>query len=189
MLLLTLGVLLWSLVHLYKSVGHSHRAGVVASMGEMPYKGVFSLLIVASLVMIVMGWKSAPPTSLWLPPVGMRHATLLLVPIAVILFISARAPTDIKQFIRHPQMIGVKLWALAHLLANGETRSIILFGGLLAWAVLEVIFMNRRDGAWVKPARVGALKTTITAVIGLVLAFGLMMGHRWFTGMPVFAVG
>lgn len=186
MLMLVLGVALWSVVHLYKSMGHGHRAGVVSAMGEMPYKGVFSLLIVASLVLIVMGWKSAPPTSLWLPPVWMRHITLLLVPIAVILFISARAPTDLKQVIRHPQMVGVKLWALAHLLANGEVRSIILFGGLLAWAVLEVIFINKRDGAWVKPPRQGALKTTITVVIGLALSVGLMMGHRWFTGVPIF---
>src|SRR5690606_9302089 len=129
------------------------------------------------LVLIVLGWRATPPTALWSPPAGMRHATMTLMPFAVILFISARAPTDIKRFIRHPQLTGVKLWAVAHLLSNGETRSVILFGGLLAWAVLEVIFINRRDGAWVKPAPVGGLKTAISALIGLIATGVLVWAH------------
>jgi uncharacterized membrane protein len=103
--------------------------------------------------------------------------------------ISAQAPTDIKQFIRHPQLTGVKLWAVAHLLSNGETRSLILFTGMLAWAVMEVIFINRRDGVWNKPARVGALKTTISAVIGLIITVLLMFGHRMFAGVPIINAG
>jgi hypothetical protein len=110
-------------------------------------------------------------------------------PFAVILFISARAPSDIKQIIRHPQLTSVKLWAVAHLLSNGETRAVILFSGMLAWAVLEVIFINRRDGAWTRPAPVGALKTTISAVIGLLVAVALMFGHRLFTGVPIVSAG
>lgn len=188
-MLLILGILLWSAVHLSKAMTPGVRAGVVARIGEMPYKGLFSLLIVASLVLIVIGWRAMPVSYLYVPPTGLRHLTMLLVPIAVILFISARAPTDIKQFIRHPQLTGVKLWAFAHLLSNGETRSLILFGGLLAWAVLEVIFINRRDGARTKPAKVGMAKTAITVVIGLVLSAALVWGHGYFTGMPLIAHG
>lgn len=185
--LLVLGILLWSLTHLFVSLGVETRSAVIGRIGLNPYKGLFSVLIVAALAMIVLGWRSMPATSLWLPPPGMRHATMTLMPFAVILFLSARAPTDIKRFIRHPQLTGIKLWAVAHLLSNGETRSVILFGGLLAWAVLEVIFINRRDGAWIKPAPVGGLKTTISALIGVLVTGLLLWGHPWFTGMPVFA--
>lgn len=185
MLLLILGVLLWSLTHLFVALAPSQRQGLIDRLGLGPYKLLFALTLVGALALIVLGWKATPPTSLWLPPAGMRHATLLLVPIAVILFLSARLPTDIKQIIRHPQLTGVKLWAVAHLLSNGETRSVILFGGLLAWAVLEVIFINRRDGARVKPARVGGLRTMTSALIGILVSGLLVAAHPWFAGLPV----
>ncbi len=188
-MLLVAGVLLWSITHLFVAVASERRARLVAQVGTGPYRALFSLVLVAALVLIVLGWRAWPPTSLWLPPPGMRHATMLLMPFAVILFLSARAPTDLKQFIRHPQLTGVKLWAVAHLLANGESRSIVLFGGLLAWAVLEVIFINRRDGAWVKPARVGLTKTLISAVVGLIVTAVLLVAHPWFAGMPVMSRG
>lgn len=189
MLLLVAGIVLWSASHLMLSMAPGVRAGLVNQIGAMPFKGLFSLVLIGALVLMVMGWKAAPAAALWVPPSGLRHATMLLVPIAVILFISARAPTDIKQWIRHPQLTGVKLWAVAHLLSNGETRSVILFGGLLAWAVLEVIFINRRDGAQTKPPRVGMAKTLLTVVIGLVISAGLVYAHPWLSGMPLMPTG
>ncbi|SFF51041.1 NnrU protein [Fontimonas thermophila] len=189
MSLLVAGILLWSATHLFKALCADVRARLIARIGEWPYKGLFALLIVASLVLMVSGWKATLPTALWQPPAFLRHVTMLLVPIAVILFISARAPTDIKRFIRHPQLTGVKLWAVAHLLSNGEIRSVVLFGGLLAWAVLEVIAINRRDGAWVKPGPVGATKTLISALIGLALAAVLVYAHPWLSGMPLLPRG
>lgn len=189
MLLLVAGVLLWSAIHLFTALGRDARAGVVSRIGLNPYKGLYSVALVLALVLIVMGWRSTPPTSVWLPPEGMRHLTITLMPIAVILFISARAPTDIKQFLRHPQLTGVKLWAVLHLLSNGEQRSIVLFGGLLAWAVLEVIFINKRDGARVKPPRVGMGKTLVSALIGLAVAAVLIFVHPWIAGRPVLTMG
>jgi len=182
MVLLISGLLLWSIVHLSKAAFPAQRARLIASIGEMPYKGVFSLLILASLVMIIAGWRATLPWALYLPPPALRHLTFLLMPVAVVLFIAARAPTDIKQYIRHPQLTGVKLWAVAHLLANGEIRALVLFGGLLAWAVLEVILISRRDGAWVKPKPVGLPLTLVSTAIGLVLTAALMWAHPWFTG-------
>lgn len=187
MTMLIAGVVLWAAAHLFVALAPDARRALITRLGEGPYKGLFSLALVAALVLIVLGWRATPPTSLWLPPPGMRHATMLLVPIAVVLFISAHAPTDIKRIIRHPQLTGVKLWAVAHLLSNGETRSIILFGGLLVWAVLEVIFINRRDGARVKPAPVGPAKTVLSAVIGLLISAALLFAHPWFAGVPVLA--
>lgn len=188
-MLLVAGVLLWSLIHLFVAVAPPMRARLISGVGLIPYKLGFSLLLVLALVLIVVGWRAMGVSSVWVPPVGMRHLTMLLVPVAVILFLSSRLPTDIKQFIRHPQLIGVKLWAIAHLLANGEVRSIILFGGLLAWAVLEVIFINRREGARQKPPRVGAVKTLLSAVLGLVVAGVLLFAHPWIAGIPVMARG
>ncbi len=189
MTLLLLGILLWSATHLFKALGVNARAGLIGRLGELPYKGLFALTIIASLILMVAGWKATLPTALWQPPAFLRHVTMLLMPVAVILFIGARAPTDIKQFIRHPQLTGVKLWAVAHLLSNGETRSVVLFGGLLAWAVLEVIFINRRDGAWRKPAPVGMAKTLVSAAIGLILTAVLVYAHPWLSGMPLLPRG
>lgn len=184
-MLLILGLLLWAGTHLFVSLGVEARRQVIASIGLGPYKGLFSLALVGAIVLMVMGFKAMPVEYLYAPPAAMRHVTMLLMPFAVILFISARAPTDIKQFIRHPQLTGVKLWAVAHLLSNGETRSVILFGGLLAWAVMEVIFINRRDGAWKKPAPVGMPKTAVSAVVGLILTAVLLYAHPWLSGMPL----
>lgn len=187
--MLVLGILIWAVIHLFVALGVDARKQIIAKIGLGPYKGLFSLTLVLALVLIVMGWKAMPEGVLYSPPAGMRHLTMLLMPFAVILFMSARAPTDIKQFIRHPQLTGVKLWAVAHLLSNGETRSVILFAGMLAWAVMEVIFINRRDGAWKKPAPVGATKTLISAVIGVAVTVLLMLAHRLFTGMPIISAG
>ncbi len=188
MMILIIGLALWASTHLFVSCCAEQRTALISRLGLYPYKGLFSLTLVLALILIVMGWRSTPAISLWVPPAGMRHLTMLLVPIAVILFFAARMPTDIKQWLRHPQLTGVKLWALAHLLSNGETRSLILFGGLLAWAVLEVIFINRRDGARVKPEPVGIAKTLVQAVIGLLISAALIFAHPWFAGMPVISV-
>lgn len=188
-MVLVLGVLLWSVAHLFVSLAMPTRARIVARIGLNPYKGLFSLTIVLALVLMVLGWQALPPNALWTPPPGLRHLTMLLMPFAVILFFAARLPTDLKRLIRHPQLTGVKLWALAHLLSNGELRSVILFAGLLAWAVAEVIVLNRRAGAWVKPAPVGMGKTVLEVLIGLALTAALMFGHPWFTGVPLLPRG
>lgn len=188
-MLLTLGIALWAVAHLFVRLGAGAREKLIATLGMLPYKGLFSLVIVAALVLIVKGWQAMGPGMLWVPPAGLRHVTMALVPLAVILFFSARLPTDIKQVIRHPQLTGVKLWAVAHLLSNGEARSVLLFGGLLAWAVVEVIVINKRQGPRVKPPRVGTVKTVVSLLIGLVLSAVLIWAHPWFAGVAVIAHG
>lgn len=187
--MLVLGIVIWAAAHLFVALAPERRKRIIDTIGLNPYKGLFSLTLVLALVLIVMGWKAMPGEFLYVPDAGMRHVTMFLMPFAVILFTSARAPTDIKQIIRHPQLTSVKLWAVAHLLSNGETRAVILFSGMLAWAVLEVIFINRRDGAWVRPARVGAMKTTISVVIALLVTAALVFGHRLFTGVALISAG
>ena len=184
-MLLMLGILLWTVVHLFVSIGAAARTRLIAKIGGGAYRALFSLVMLGIVLLIVRGWKAMPATVLYMPPPGLRSVTFLLMPIAVILFVSARAPTDIKQYLRHPQLCGVALWALAHLLSNGEIRSLILFAGLLAWTILEVIFINRRDGVWRKPAPVGMAKTLVSASIGVAISVVLLFMHAWYTGVAI----
>lgn len=189
MILLTIGVFLWSVVHLFPALGPQGRARMVERLGDGPFRGLFSLLIIVALVLIVVGWRSSLPVFVYIPPVWGREAAGLLVLAGFILFVAARAPTNIKRILRHPQLTGVLAWAVGHLLANGESRSLILFGGLAAWSLVEMIAINRRDGAWQKPDRRPILSDVITVVIGI-LAFALFLFlHRWIAGVPLIPVG
>ncbi|MGJ8670403.1 MAG: NnrU family protein [Oceanococcus sp.] len=188
-MLLIAGLLLWSCVHLSTAAKPNLRANIIGKIGEGPYKGLYSLLVLLSVVLIVMGFRAMPGGVLYVPPAGLRHATMLLMPIALILLIASTIPSDIKRAIGHPQMIAVKVWALAHLLSNGETRSVILFGGLMAWAVLEVIFINKRDGKPAKPAATGIGRVLLVVIIGLASTVGILFAHPWIAGVRLLPAG
>ena len=130
--LLAFGVLLWSLVHLFPCVMPEKRNQLNDSMGNK-YQGLFALLSILSIVLMVIGWRNTVPEHIYNPPAWGRHLAMLLVFLGVILFGDANVHSRIKRVIRHPMLTGVILWALAHLLANGDSRSLLLFGGLLIW--------------------------------------------------------
>lgn len=189
MLLLTTGVLLWAIAHLFPAVGVQPRERIVARLGEGPYRGLFSLLIVLSLVLIVVGWRSSVPTSVYIPPAWGREAAGLFVLAGFILFAAAKSANNFKRVLRHPQLTGVLSWAIGHLLANGDSRSLVLFGTLAAWSVIEMIAINRRDGAWQKPERAPLRVDVITVVIGVVLFVVFLLLHRWIAGIPLVSFG
>ena len=118
------------------------------------------------------GWKSATPSVVYEPPLSGGLITSVLILAAFILFVAASSGSNIKRLVRHPQMLSVILWSAAHLLANGDSRSVALFGGLGVWAVVEILLCNRRDGEWRKPDRVSAKIDVITVAIAGA-AFGL----------------
>lgn len=186
MLLLILGILLWSVIHLFPALAPTARQNIVNKLGEGSYKGIYSLLIIGSLVVIVLGWKSTPVELLYIAPAGLRHVTMLLVLIAFILFAAAAIPSNIKRVIRHPQMTGTIIWAAAHLLSNGETRSVVLFGGLGLWAILEIIFINQREGEWVKPAAGSWAMAAIPVVVGVGLYALAAYFHAYLSGIALF---
>jgi uncharacterized membrane protein len=105
--------------------------------------------------------------------------------ISLILFASSRLPTDIKLVLRHPQLTGVLIWGIAHLLSNGDSRSLVLFGGLGLWAIVEMIVINRREGAWVRPQPVGAKRSTVPVMIGVIAWFVLFFVHPWIAGVSL----
>lgn len=183
--LLISGVLLWSLAHLGAAARADLRGRLIGRIGLGPYKGLFSLVILSALVLIISGWQSMSAAPLYQPPHMLRHVTMLLMVFAVILFIGARFPSNFRHWMRHPQLIGMKTWAFAHLLSNGELRSLILFGGLLAWAVTMVIVINRRDPEWLRPAPAGVGATALHVVVGVILTGVLMFAHPWIAGMPL----
>ena len=180
--LLIAGLVMWSLIHLYPSLASQSRDGLVARLGNNAYRGVFALLMLAALVMIVFGWKSAVPSAIYEPPLMGSLVVLALILIAFILFVAAQAKTNIKRVLRHPQLTGLLLWCVAHLLANGDSRSLALFGGLGVWALVEIVLINRRDGAWQKPAAAPLSSDLIVVIIGAV-AFGVVLYlHQWLFG-------
>jgi uncharacterized membrane protein len=185
--LLIFGMLLWSLIHLFPSAMHDARSKIVARLGNNAYRGLFSLLIAASLLMIIFGWKSATPLGLYVPPLFGSILPSILLLIAFVLFVAARAHTNIKRFVRHPQLTSVAVWGIAHLLTNGDSRSVVLFGGMTLWALVTMVLCRRRDGPWKKPGPV-ALSSDIGTVVVGAIAFGVLLyAHQFLFGVAPIA--
>ncbi len=174
MAFLIAGVVLWSLVHLYPAVLPSSRARLVDKLGPGTYRGLFSLDIVIALVLIIIGWRMADVRPVYTPPLYGSPLVTGLMFVSFLLFAGASAPGNIKRVLRHPMLLGMLTWSVAHLLANGDSRSIVLFGGLGLWAVLSMLLINRRDGEWQRPAAVAASKDVMTVAVTLVI-FGLAL--------------
>ncbi|UWQ59208.1 NnrU family protein [Leisingera caerulea] len=151
MALLILGLLLWWGGHLFKRLAPDMRA----SMGNAG-RGVVALVLVAGIVLMVLGYRGTEFIHVWAPPSFMVHINNLLVLIAIYMMSPAPKKGALLNGMRHPMLAGFKLWAAAHLLVNGDLASIILFGGLLAWAVAEVIVINRSEPDW-QPGPKGTL--------------------------------
>ena len=181
---LIIGVLLWSVVHLIPAVAPAQRAKLVGALGENKYKGLFSLALLIALALIIVGWRSAEVRAVYAPPLYGSPVITLLMLLSFLLFAAASAPGNIKRLLRHPMLTGMALWGATHLLANGDNRSIALFGGLGLWAIVEIIAVSRRDGAWRKPAAVPLSKDVMTVVATAVIFAIVAYGHKWLFGVP-----
>ena len=147
---LVLGLVLFLGVHSVRIVADGWRTEMRARIGELPWKGLYSLVSIVGLALIVWGYGLArqQPVVLWVPRIGMRHAASLLTLIAFILLAAAYVPRNaLKARLHHPMVLGVKVWALAHLLSNGNLADVLLFGGFLLWAVVDFRAARQRDRA------------------------------------------
>jgi uncharacterized membrane protein len=167
------------------------RAAVMARVGEGPYKGLFSLISLVGIVLIGWGfahYRSTGYIDIWSPPAWTRHVTLLLVWPAIVCIFAAYIPGDIKRVLKHPMLVGVKLWALAHLISNGDLGSIILFGSILGWAVFDRITLKHRTDPGGPPVPVGGRRNDFFAVaVGTLVYFALgFWFHPWVIGVAVF---
>jgi uncharacterized membrane protein len=176
MLILLLGLVLFLGVHSTRIVAEGWRAKTLSSRGEKAYKGLYSLVSIAGFALIVWGYGLArqDPVQLWTPPRGMNHLAALLMLVSFVLLVAAYVPRNaIKAKLHHPMVLGVKVWALAHLIANGTLADVVLFGAFLVWAVLDFRSARRRDRAGNVQYAAGTTRGTVVAVVVAVAAYAV----------------
>jgi len=179
MIFILLGLALWSGAHFWKRLAPGSRAG----FGDKG-KGIVAVALVVAIVLMVIGYRGYYGQENWAGGAALTGINNLLMVFAFYLFAASGAKTRITRVIRHPQLTAVKVWAIAHLLVNGDLGSIVLFGGLLAWAVAEVIVLNRAQPDWT-PANAVPVKKEVTAVIATVVAFTIVaLIHLWLGVNP-----
>lgn len=188
---LVLGLVLFIGAHVFVSL-RDRRAAVIARIGEGPYKLVLAVVSILGIALISWGFATYRAEGEWIevwsPPVWTRHLAALLVWPAVIMVTAAYIRGRIAVALKHPMLAGVKLWALAHLIANGDLGSILLFGSFLAWAVYDRISLKWRSDPGGPPIPVGGRRNDVLAVVvGTVLYLALaFVFHPLVIGVPVF---
>lgn len=192
MVLLLIGLVLFLGLHSLRIFAEDWRSQVITTRGENTYKAVYSLLSLAGLALIVIGYSQTRtnPVFIWNPPVVMSHVAGLLTLAAFVLLAAAYVPGNrIKAAVGHPMVLGVKVWAFAHLLANGRLGDVILFGAFLAWAVFDYINSRKRDRAagvvYVTMQGIARDAAVIVVGIGAWLVFALW-AHRLLIGVSPF---
>jgi uncharacterized membrane protein len=166
------------------------RSALIARIGEWPYKGLFSLVSILGIVLIAWGfrnYRAAGYIDIWTPPSWARHVTVTLMWPAAIFVTAAYIPGNLKRALKHPMLAGIKLWAVAHLISNGDLGSIILFGSILAWAVYDRISLKSRADAGGPAIPVGGFRNDMLAiVVGTILYAALGLFHHLFIGVAAF---
>lgn len=183
MLLLIAGLVVFLGIHSVSIVAPAWRNGMAAKLGDVPWKLVYGVISLVGFILIVRGYAAArlDPVVLWVPPAGLRPVTMLLMLPVFVLLVATYVPGRIKTLARHPMLLAVKFWALAHLLANGMLADLLLFGGFLAWAVADRISVKRREPRATPSLPASKLNDVIAVVLGLGLyvAFALWLHPRW----------
>ena len=182
---LILGLALFTGPHLIFPSWVALRSSLINRLGENGYKGVFSLLAISGIVLMVVGYSRMAFLQVYTPPQWGRHVTLILMAVSLILFAAANMPGNIKRVTRHPMMWGLVLWAVGHLLANGDKASLLLFGGLGVYGLLAMMSANLR-GAQKQTYSVPVKKDVIIIAAGLVVYVVLVIVHPYLFGVAVY---
>ena len=188
MAILILGIVVFLGIHTLTTFRGS-RADLIARIGEGPFKGLFSAVSVIGLVLIVWGFRQYRAegwVQVWVPPEGMRHLTITLMWFAfVALACMNPAPGRIRGWLRHPMLVAIKIWALAHLLANGDLGGMVLFGSFLAWAVFDRIAVKRRGDAGAPRIASFTRADAVAVGAGTVAYVAMIFLHPYLIGVPV----
>ena len=188
---LVLGLVLFLGVHSTRIVAEGWRSGMVERLGDRGWKALYSMLSIAGFVLVVWGYALArqDPVVLWNPPpVGLRHAVSLLTLVAFVLVVAAYVPDNhFKAKLRHPMILGVKVWAFSHLIVNNTLADLVLFGSFLVWAVLDFRSARRRDRTLVTVPDAVMSRTVITVVVGAVAwaLFAFWLHGAWIGVSPL----
>jgi len=187
MTILILGLVLFLGIHFFTTL-RAPRAAAIGRLGEGPYKGLYSLVAAIGLVLIVWGfslYRAEGYIQVWNPPFAIFHPiALVLLWFAVVALAAAYSPPSrIKSLLRHPMLVAVKAWALSHLLVNGDLGSLLLFGGLLAWAIYDRIAVKRRGDSGALPVASFGRNDAIVVVIGTVGYVAILWLHDVLIGV------
>jgi len=186
-----IGLLSFLLLHSVRIIAPGWRQAKITAWGEQRYKGIYSLLSIATFILLIWGYGQArmAPSLVWVPPAGLKHLAALLTLPAFIFLIAAYVPNNhIKAKLKHPMVLGIKLWALAHLLIGMWLHSILLFAGFLVWAVLD--FRSARRRAEQPAASAPQLSATLIAlVVGIAAWAGFALyAHAKLIGVAPFGM-
>ena len=191
--MLIAGLVIFLGIHALRVWGEGVRSALLVRLGPLGFKGVYSIASLAGFYLLIVGYGQArlEPVQLWTPPHGMAHATVALMWVSMVLLAAAEVPGNgIKARLRHPMVLGVKVWALAHILANGTLHDVLLFGSFLGWAVLSFRAARQRDRAALEAGEAnGVAPVSAAATIGAVLAGTavwvafILVAHVWLIGV------
>jgi len=195
--MLIAGLVIFLGIHAMRVWGEGLRGALIQRLGPMGFKGVYSIAALAGFYLLLVGYGQArlEPVQLWTPPHGMAHATVALMWVSMVLLAAAEIPRNaIKARLHHPMVLGVKVWALAHILANGTLHDLLLFGGFLVWAVVSFRAARQRDRAAWAAGEVSEAPPTSRAATLLTLVAGtaawaafILVVHVWLIGVAPIA--
>ena len=189
LVILIVGLVVFVASHIFVTA-REKRAALISRLGQGGYRALFSVVSLVGLALIIWGYaayRAEGMIAVWWPPAFMRHVTVGLMLISIVALAAFRIPSHIKTWLKHPMLAGIKVWAFAHLLVNGDLGSILLFGSFLAWAVYARIAAKRRGDLGPQTAPVGWTNDIIVVVFGVVLY--LLLGfyfHPYVIGVRVF---
>jgi uncharacterized membrane protein len=187
MVYLLVGLVVFLGAHFFTTL-RGPRAALIGRLGEGAYKGLYSLVSAVGLVLIVWGfghYRSTGWVQVWTPPLALHHLAMPLVWLAFIALAATYSPLGkIKATLRHPMLVAVKTWALAHLLANGDLGGMLLFGTFLAWAVYDRIAVKRRGDVGAPPSGFTA-GDMIAIAVGTIAFLAMFWLHPWLIGVPI----
>ncbi|MEQ1929900.1 MAG: NnrU family protein [Parvularculaceae bacterium] len=185
MVLFILGLIIFFLPHLLTALMRDAREGLIRRLGAGRYKGLYSVSSAIGLALIIVGWPTADRTVLYVAPYWTLHIAYALTLAALILLAAAYLPRGkVAAAVKHPMLAGVKCWALAHLLVNGDVRSVLLFGSFLAYGVIDRIAVKRRGVATPAPGPIAndALAVFVGAAVWAAVYFQL---HAYIAGVDI----
>jgi len=193
MIFLFIGLVLFIATHSLRIFAADWRERQIARLGEKPWKGLVSLVSLLSFILLIWGFGQArlDPIIVYQPPFWLKHVTILLTIPAFILLGAANVPANsLKARLGHPMILGVKIWAFAHLLANGAARDILLFGGLLVWSIVSFATARRHDRRNGVTYPAGTPRGNAIVVVGGLASWALfaLLLHRWLIGVSPFAM-
>ncbi|MCG6872940.1 MAG: NnrU family protein [Gammaproteobacteria bacterium] len=183
MTLILAGLLLFAGVHLLPGVAPGLRDRLVSALSTNGYKGLFALLSLAGIVLLSMGWRSSMPSSLYVPPGWGVFLNLALMLPALVLVLPTAARSNLARFVRHPQLTGVLIWSMAHLFVNGESRSLLVFGGIGVWALAEIWLLSRRQGPRPAIVPVPVSRDLVALAAGVAVYGAVFVFHPYLSGV------